>query len=116
MTFEATPGSGYQLQPHELTSHAGTLAELSDRTSGLIDSANRLAQRLPMLGTAPPALHLAMRLREAAGQAGLAGDIGAADTELRDFHQTLRTNIANYLDSEGCVADSFRPSDHGGRT
>src|SRR5437660_1496800 len=100
------PGKGYEFAPHELTAQVAALGTLGDQTSGLVTSARRLAERLPPLGTAPPALHLAMRLREAAGEAGLSGEVGAADTELNNVHQALRSTVANYLDGEQAIAQA----------
>jgi len=108
MPSPATPQHGYQVAPHELTAQLATLSELGDQTNGLVASANRLADHLPKLGTAPPAMHLAMRLREAAGQSGLAGEVGAANTELNDFHRTLKTTLDNYLEREAHIAHTFR--------
>ena len=55
-----------------------------------MSSAQRLAERSPLLGTSPTAMHLAARLREAAGPAGLTGEVSAADTELTSYHEALR--------------------------
>lgn len=101
-------GHGYELAPHELAAQVKALAELGDRANGLVSSANRLAQRVPKLGTAPPALHLAMRLHEAAGEAGLTGEVTAASTELNGFHTALGETVANYLHREDDAERSFR--------
>jgi hypothetical protein len=101
-------GKGYEFAPHELNSQIAALGALGDQTNGLVNSARRLAERLPPLGTAPPALHLAMRLRQAAGETGLSGEVGAANTELANVHEALKTTMANYLDSEQAIARSFR--------
>lgn len=102
------PGKGYEFAPHELNAQVAALGTLGDQTNGLATSARRLAERLPPLGTAPPALHLAMRLREAAGETGLSGEVSAADTELNNVHQALRTTMANYQDSEQAVVQALR--------
>ncbi len=109
----ATPGHGYRLAPEELATQVSTLGTLGDRTSDLVSSAGRLAERLPKLGTAPPALHLAARLRDAAGQAGLTGEISAADTELNTVHAALRESVAQYLHAEQQVADALRTAQGG---
>lgn len=101
-------GSGYALSPHELSSQVTTLSSLGDRAEGLVSSANRLAQQSPKLGTAPPAMHLAMRLQEAAGETGLTGEVTAASTELTGFHDALRQTVANYVESEDTAARSFQ--------
>ncbi|AHH99291.1 hypothetical protein GCM10010174_50510 [Kutzneria viridogrisea] len=103
--------SGYQVIPQELTTQASALAALGEQTTALVASAGRLAERLPQLGTAPPALHLAARLREAAGRSGLTGEVTAADTELSDCHQALRGTLATYLDTEAAIARSLRAPD-----
>lgn len=108
MTANPTPGHGYRLAPEELTAQVAKLAALGAATSGLETSANALAERLPKLGTAPPALHLAMRLREAAGPSGLTGEVGAANTELNSFHRALRETVANYLDQEAEITSTLR--------
>ena len=99
---------GYQIARQELTAQVAAIAASGDRTSGLVSSARRLAEREPLLGTAPPALHLARRLREAAGQHGLTGEVTAADTELSDYHRALRESVAGYLDLEDDIATGLR--------
>ncbi|WP_432757863.1 hypothetical protein [Saccharopolyspora erythraea] len=91
-----------------MESQVAALTALGDRTNALVGSAGRLAERLPRLGTAPPALHLAMRLREAAGQSGLTGEVTAADTELNGFHRSLKETVTGYLDRESDAAASLR--------
>lgn len=107
----ATPGRGYRLSPEELATQVSTLGTLGERTTALVGSAGRLAERLPQLGTAPPALHLAARLRDAAGQAGLTGEISAADTELNTVHTALRESVAQYQHVEQQVADALRAAE-----
>lgn len=91
---------GYELQPEELAAQVEALAAIGEQTNSLATAASRLAERLPMLGTAPPALHLAQRLHEAAGRSGLSGEITAADTELNGYHQALHAAVTGYLDVE----------------
>ncbi|SEP51237.1 hypothetical protein [Amycolatopsis saalfeldensis] len=91
---------GHQVVPHELAQQVSALTRLGKQTGELVGSAGRLAERTPQLGTAPPALHLAQRLREAAGESGLTGEIGAADTELNGFHNALQTTVKRYLEQE----------------
>jgi hypothetical protein len=93
----------FQLLPEELTGQVNALVDIGDQTSGLVSSAKRLAERNPLLGTAPPALHLALRLREAAGPAGLTGEVSAADTELTNYHQALRDTVNRYQDGDNQV-------------
>ncbi len=103
--------SGYRVAPEELAAQVSALGQLGDRTHGLISSAGRLAERLPQLGTAPPALHLAARLRDAAGQTGLTGEISAAGSELNTVHTALRDSVAEYLHAEQQVADALRAAE-----
>jgi hypothetical protein len=56
-----------------------------------------------LLGTAPPAMHLSSRLRDAAGPAGLTGEVSAADTELASYHQALRDTVHRYQDGDSEV-------------
>ncbi|GLZ31807.1 hypothetical protein Lesp02_39950 [Lentzea sp. NBRC 105346] len=91
---------GYRVESGELTAQANALAAIGDGVDGLVTSADRLAERLPQLGTAPPAQHLALRLREAAGRSGLSGEVGTATTELHSYHRALAETIASYLDVE----------------
>ncbi|GAA0535630.1 hypothetical protein GCM10011581_24900 [Saccharopolyspora subtropica] len=108
MTSEAAPARGYQVAPQDLTTQISALAGIADQTSSLVPSANRLADRLPMLGTAPPAIHLAVRLREAAGRSGLAGEIQSAGTELTDFHRALDATLAEYVANDAGAAQALR--------
>jgi hypothetical protein len=101
---------GYQLTPAELTTQVKALAALGDRADGLVRTAGELAQRLPKLGTAPPALHLAKQLRDAAGDTGLTGEVTAARAELARFHQDLAVIVADYVRQEHNVAGSLGAS------
>jgi hypothetical protein len=76
-----------------------------------VSSAQRLAEHKPLLGTAPPALYLTKRLLEAAGPAGLTGEVTAADTELANYHKALRATVNRYEDGDREVA--WRLSDDG---
>jgi len=98
---------GYRLRPDELTAQVTVLAALGDRADGLVRTAGELAQRLPKLGTAPPALHLAKQLRDAAGDAGLTGEVTAASAELSRFHQDLAVAVDVYRRQEDDVANSL---------
>jgi hypothetical protein len=95
---------GYEVLTDELGGRVRALADIGDQTGGLVTSAGRLAEHQPLLGTAPPALHLAMRLREAAGPAGLTGEVSAADTELASYHRALRATVTRYRDGDREVA------------
>lgn len=100
-------GHGYRLAPDELAAQVKELGTLGEHTSGLVGSAGRLAERLPQLGTAPPALHLAARLRDAAGHNGLTGEITNADTELGNAHTALSESVANYVHAEQQISDAM---------
>ncbi|HEY4019246.1 MAG TPA: hypothetical protein VGM75_11200 [Pseudonocardiaceae bacterium] len=105
--------SGYRLTPDELAAQVKDLATLGERTSGLVSSAGQLAQRLPKLGTAPPALHLAAQLRQAAGETGLTRDVTAADTGLNTAHTALRESVAQYLHAEERITDALKATEGG---
>lgn len=100
MSSEAKPGHGFQVAPEDLAAQAAALSGIGERTNSLVTSANQLAERLPMLGTSPPAMHLAMRLREEAGHSGLTGEITSADSELKSFHTALNATATGYLDTD----------------
>jgi hypothetical protein len=102
-----TSSRGFEILSDELFAQVKTLIDIGDQTSGLVSSAGRLAERRPLLGTAPPALHLASRLREAAGQAGLTGEVSAADTELSSYHRALRDTVNRYRDGDNELAWQF---------
>jgi hypothetical protein len=93
----------YLPRPDDLAAQVAALAVLGDRAEGLVRSAAKLAQRRPKLGTAPPALHLAMRLRDAAGDARLTGEIAAASAELARFQQNLTATFSRYTQSEAAI-------------
>ncbi|ALG14873.1 hypothetical protein AOZ06_18440 [Kibdelosporangium phytohabitans] len=84
----------------EIVSQVESLAKTVEQIGDLVASARRLAERQPKLGTAPPAMHLATRLRDAAGQTGLAGEVTAADSELDSFHRALRTTVSRYQEGD----------------
>jgi hypothetical protein len=99
---------GFEVLTDELTGQVRTLTDIGDQTNGLVATAERLAERKPPLGTAPPALHLAMRLREAAGPAGLTGEVSAADGELASYHRALRDTVDRYRDGDDRIAWQLR--------
>lgn len=107
MVSRKPPHPGLDVLIDELTGQVRALTDIGDRTNALLASAGRLAERRPLLGTAPPALHLASRLREAAGPAGLTGEVGAADGELAGYHRALRDTVTRYQDDEGETARRF---------
>jgi len=95
---------GYELSTEDLIGQVQALVGIGDETTQLVSSAQRLAEREPLLGSAPPALHLAMRLREAAGPAGLTGEVSAADSELASYHRALRDTVDRYQDGDNEIA------------
>jgi len=102
-----SPQHGFQLLTDELIGQVKALIDIGDQTTGLVASARRLAEHKPLLGTAPPAMHLAARLREAAGPAGLTGEVSAADAELASYHKALRATVNRYRDGDREVAWQF---------
>ncbi|GAA4874717.1 MULTISPECIES: hypothetical protein [Saccharopolyspora] len=108
MNSPANPGPGYQVAPQDLATRVTELTGIGERMHGLVTSAGRLAERLPMLGTAPPAMHLAMRLREAAGRSGLTSEISAADTELAGFRSALDATVTGYVAVDDRTAEELR--------
>ncbi|GAB3493202.1 hypothetical protein [Amycolatopsis cihanbeyliensis] len=101
-------GQGIGLELDLLDQRITTLAELGDLTGDLVATASRLAERLPMLGTAPPAVHLAMRLREAAGSSGLAGEVEATEREVREYKQLLASAKRKYEEHEDQSGEDVR--------
>ncbi|AXB41346.1 hypothetical protein [Amycolatopsis albispora] len=101
-------GRGIELDLDLLDGRISTLTELGDLTSDLVATACRLAERLPMLGTAPPAVHLAMRLREAAGSSGLAGEIEATVREVREYQEMLAEAKGKYQDHDTRSAEDLK--------
>jgi hypothetical protein len=101
----------FEVLADELIGQVRALVGIGDQTSGLVSSAGRLAERVPMLGTAPPAMHLAMRLREAAGPTGLTGEVSAADTELASYHRALDATVKRYQDGDSEIAWRFTDED-----
>lgn len=102
---------GFEVLADDLVGQVRALTDIGDQTSGLVSSASRLAEHQPLLGSAPPALHLAARLREAAGPAGLTGEVSAAGTELSSYHTALRDTVTRYRDGDREV--SWRFTDEG---
>jgi hypothetical protein len=95
---------GYELLPEELVGQIRALVDIADQTNGLVSSAQRLSEHNPLLGSAPPALHLALRLQQAAGPSGLTGEVSAADTELSSYHKALWTTVNRYQEGDNEVA------------
>ena len=95
---------GYELLTEELIGQVRALVDISDQTGTLVASAQRLAEHNPLLGSSPPAMHLALRLRDAAGPSGLTGEVSAADTELANYHRALQATVNRYQDGDNDVA------------
>ncbi|QFU91899.1 hypothetical protein [Amycolatopsis sp. YIM 10] len=106
--------SGINLELDLLDQRISTLTELGDLTADLVATACRLAERLPMLGTAPPAVHLAMRLREAAGSSGLAGEIEATVREVREYQEMLAQAKGKYQAHDEQSGKDMRTSEESG--
>ena len=98
---------GFHLLTHELLGQLKALVDIGDQTNGLVSSAQRLAEHKPLLGTAPPALQLTKRLLEAAGPAGLTGEVTAADAELASYHKALRAAVEGHVADEDAGAVRF---------
>jgi hypothetical protein len=91
---------GFEVLTDDLVAQVQALVDIGDQTSGLVTTAGRLAEHQPLLGTAPIAMHLSARLREAAGPAGLTGEVSAADTEIASYHRALRDTVNRYRDGD----------------
>ena len=111
MASRKSSQQGFEVLPDELSGQVRALVGIGDETNGLVSSAGQLAEHQPLLGTSPPALHLALRLREAAGPAGLTGEVSAADTELANYHRALRDTVNRYQDGDRDVAWRFADED-----
>ena len=99
---------GYHVDPDLIEARIRTLTKLGELTGDLVATASRLAERQPMLGTAPPAVDLATRLRAAAGQDGLAGEVRAAEREIQAFRRTLSDAKAAYTEREADAKSAAR--------
>ncbi|KOX14515.1 hypothetical protein ADK67_42470 [Saccharothrix sp. NRRL B-16348] len=84
------------------------LTRLGDLTGDLVTAVSRLAERQPMLGTAPPAVELASRLRAAAGESGLAGEVSAAQREVVAFRRLLSDARTAYTEVDAAAASAVR--------
>ena len=107
MVSRKSSEDGFEVLTDELVGQVRALVDIGDKTGGLVSSAGRLAERSPLLGSAPPAMHLSARLREAAGPAGLTGEVGAADAELSSYHRALRETVSHYQDGDSELAWKF---------
>ena len=103
-----TDHDGYWVDTSNLGDQARSLRAIKDETDRLLRSAGELAQRQPQLGTSPPAMLLAMRLREAAGRAGLTGQVSAADQELDSFQQALSKTVSGYHGTDSHATSTLR--------
>jgi hypothetical protein len=111
LVSERSSGDRFEVLADELTGRVRALVDINDQTNGLVSSAEQLAEHQPLLGTAPPAMHLAMRLREAAGSTGLTGEVSAADTELASYHRALQSTVKRYLNDDSDIAWRFSDED-----
>lgn len=107
-----TEKDGYRVEPELLDERISTLVKLGDLTGDLVATASRLAERLPMLGTAPPAVQLAMRLREAAGGSGLTGEVQGAQREVEAFQKTLTDTRDHYAEKDADAESAVRKAGH----
>ena len=90
--------TGFEVAPDALQDRIRTLTRLAELTGDLVATASRLAERQPLLGTAPPAQDLAKRLK-AAGS-GLAGEVSAAEREVREFREMLARISTTYAETD----------------
>ncbi|MER5267560.1 hypothetical protein ABTZ99_36235 [Actinosynnema sp. NPDC002837] len=101
-------GQGYHVELDLIEDRIATLTRLGDLTGDLVTAVSRLAERQPMLGTAPPAVELASRLRAAAGESGLAGEVSAAQREVVAFRQLLADVKAAYTEVDDDAGSAVR--------
>jgi hypothetical protein len=101
-------GQGYHVELDLIEDRITTLTRLGDLTGDLVTAVSRLAERQPLLGTAPPAVELAARLRAAAGESGLAGEVSAAQREVEEFRRLLSDAKASYTDVDADAGSSVR--------
>ncbi|WP_086666045.1 hypothetical protein [Lentzea kentuckyensis] len=90
--------TSFEVAPEALRDRVRTLTRLAELTGRLVATASRLAERQPLLGTAPPAQDLSQRLK-AAGS-GLAGEVSAAEREVREFQEMLAQIRTNYTETD----------------
>ncbi|MFJ8958556.1 hypothetical protein ACIRG5_04155 [Lentzea sp. NPDC102401] len=90
--------TGYEVSPDQLQDRVKTLTRLAELTGDLVATASRLAERTPLLGTAPPAQDLSRRLKDAGS--GLAGEVSAAEREVREFRQMLAEIRTTYTETD----------------
>ncbi|HEX8864399.1 MAG TPA: hypothetical protein VF821_01965 [Lentzea sp.] len=90
--------TGYEVAPDQLQDRIRTLTRLAELTGELVATASRLAERQPLLGTAPPAQDLSKRLKGAG--AGLKNEVSAAEREVRAFQQMLAEIKTSYVDTD----------------
>lgn len=100
--------TGYHVELDLIDDRITTLSRLGDLTGDLVASVSRLAERQPKLGTAPPAVELAKRLRAAAGESGLAGEVSAARREVEAFRKILSDAKTAYTDADADAESSVR--------
>ena len=113
MVSDRSSHHGFEVSTEELIAQVKSLTDIGDQTTGLVTTAMALSEHKPLLGTAPPAMHLAARLLEAAGPAGLTGEVAAADTELASYHQALRSTVDRYQEGDREVAWQFSDEETG---
>jgi hypothetical protein len=97
----------FEVLADELTGQVRALVDVGDQTNGLVSSAGRLAEHRPLLGTAPPAMHLAPGRRGGGGRAGRPPRGRAPDAELASYHRALRATVDSYQDGDREVAWQF---------
>lgn len=90
--------TGYEVSPDALRERVRSLSRLAEQTAALVATASGLAGRRPLLGTAPPARDLSRRLEDAG--AGFAGEVGAAEREVREFRQLLAEIESTYTETD----------------
>ncbi|MFE9749881.1 hypothetical protein ACFYOT_33630 [Saccharothrix saharensis] len=99
---------GYQVELDLIRNRITTLTRLGDLTGDLVTAVSRLAERQPKLGGAPPAVELATRLRAAAGESGLAGEVSAAQREVEEFRRWVTDAKSSYTEADADVGASVR--------
>lgn len=97
---DRAPGEVIAFAADEVNAQIIELAAVGARICHVEDSVRRLAEGPLLLGTAPPAVHLARRLQEATSLSGLPEEIRAANAELASFVAALKASAAMYLDAE----------------
>jgi hypothetical protein len=104
-------GQGWQVTPEQVREFAAAVEQVRADLAAVRREVEEFKDPAlaPMLGTSPPARELSEKFADRiAGEAGLAGQLETAITNLQQFVDGAQRTAAHYQETDATTRDGFR--------